>query len=189
MSVIPKILIVYAHPYPNKSIVNKQLIQSAQQIPNVFIDDLYEKYPDFHINREKEQELLKKHDVIAFQFPLYWYSSPAILKEWQDVVLEYGFAYGKEGTALQGKECLLVITAGQSRLSYSKEKNSDKFTIYEITLPFQLMAKRCGMVWRGPFTIYNASQLTQESVSRVGEKYFYFLKHYRLKQYGTFAII
>jgi glutathione-regulated potassium-efflux system ancillary protein KefG len=34
---------------------------------------------------------------------LYWYSTPAILKEWQDLVLEHVFAYGHEGTKLHGK--------------------------------------------------------------------------------------
>jgi len=44
--------------------------------------------------------------MIVFHHPFYWYSSPAILKEWQDLVLEYGFAYGHEGTALRGKKSL-----------------------------------------------------------------------------------
>ena len=43
--------------------------------------------------------------MIVFQHPVYWYSSPAILKEYQDLVLEYGFAYGHDGHALDGK-CL-----------------------------------------------------------------------------------
>ena len=38
------------------------------------------------------------HDVVIFQFPLFWYSTPPILKQWQDIVLEYGWAYGEGGT-------------------------------------------------------------------------------------------
>jgi glutathione-regulated potassium-efflux system ancillary protein KefG len=62
--------------------------------------DLYETYPDFAIDIEAEQEkLLTAHDVIALQFPLYWYSTPALLKEWLDLVWLHGFAYGEDGNA------------------------------------------------------------------------------------------
>lgn len=44
-----------------------------------------------------EQQLLLEHDIIVFQH-FYWYSCPAILKEWMDRVLEYGFALGLKGT-------------------------------------------------------------------------------------------
>ncbi|MCV5747032.1 NAD(P)H-dependent oxidoreductase, partial [Escherichia coli] len=73
--------------------------------------DLYGEYPRFNINIDREQQRLREHDVVIFQFPLYWYSTPAILKEWQDLVLEYGFAYGTEGTELQGKTMLCVLSA------------------------------------------------------------------------------
>jgi hypothetical protein len=66
----------------------------------VDISDLYEEYPDFYINVKREQQLLIEHDIIVFQHPFYWYSSPAILKQWEDLVLEFGFAYGPGGTKL-----------------------------------------------------------------------------------------
>ena len=68
--------------------------------------DLYEAYPDFDIDVRREQELLAAHEVIVLQHPFYWYSAPALLKEWQDLVLEHGWAYGSGGTALRGKALL-----------------------------------------------------------------------------------
>ena len=53
---------------------------------------------------------LLDHDVVLFQFPLFWYSTPSILKEWQDLVLEHGFAYGAEGDALDGKRMMIAVT-------------------------------------------------------------------------------
>ncbi|EPN3957054.1 NAD(P)H-dependent oxidoreductase [Vibrio alginolyticus] len=44
--------------------------------------------------------------LMIFMFPLYWYSTSAILKKWPDLALEYGFAYGSEGRALTGKTFL-----------------------------------------------------------------------------------
>ena len=64
------------------------------------------------IDVRAEQELLVSHDVIVSQHPFYWYSSPALLKEWQDLVLEHGWAYGRGGTKLTGKILFNAITAG-----------------------------------------------------------------------------
>ena len=62
-----------------------------------------------------KRTLLLENDIIIFQHPFYWYSSPAMLKEWQDLVLEFGFAYGPGGTALQGKMMMNVISTGASK--------------------------------------------------------------------------
>lgn len=103
-----KVLVLYAHPSQHRSEVNQPLFEAAGEIDGVTPVDLYGEYPSFNINIEREQRRLIEHDVVIFQFPLFWYSTPAILKEWQDLVLEYGFAYGREGKALHGK------CAGQS---------------------------------------------------------------------------
>jgi len=84
------ILIVFAHPYPRRSHANKALINVVSQLKHVVIDDLYGKYPDFHINIAEEQQLLAQAKLIIFQFPLYWYNVPAMLKQWQEVVLTPG---------------------------------------------------------------------------------------------------
>lgn len=107
-----KVLILFAHPSQHRSEVNTPLFKEAQKIEGVTCVDLYGEYPRFNINIDREQQRLREHDVVIFQFPLYWYSTPAILKEWQDLVLEYGFAYGTEGTELQGKTMLCVLSAG-----------------------------------------------------------------------------
>jgi glutathione-regulated potassium-efflux system ancillary protein KefG len=79
---------------------------------------LYEAYPRLDIDVEHEQKLLLEHDVIIFQHPFYWYSTPPILKQWQDLVLQHGWAYGSTGTALQGKTFLSAISAGAGEGAY-----------------------------------------------------------------------
>ena len=71
------------------------------------------------------------HDVIVFQHPLFWYSSPSIIKEWEDLVLEYGFAYGAAGTRLRGKLCLTAITTGGPPEAYDR-LGYNFFTIREL---------------------------------------------------------
>ena len=56
--------------------------------------------------------MLEAADRVVLQFPMYWYSTPALLKQWQDDVLLYGWAYGSTGTALHGKELLLAVSVG-----------------------------------------------------------------------------
>lgn len=73
---------------------------------------------------EQEQKKLLWADAVILQFPLWWYSMPAILKGWVDRVYAYGFAYGVgehsethwgdrfgEGM-LAGKRAMLVVSAG-----------------------------------------------------------------------------
>ena len=100
------ILLTFAHPAYHKSRANRALLEAVQTLDRLTVNDLYETYPDFMIDVPREQELLLSHDVLVFQHPFYWYSSPAHLKEWLDLVLTHGFAYGHEGKALLGKKWL-----------------------------------------------------------------------------------
>ncbi len=71
-----------------------------------------------------EQEKLKWADAVILQFPLWWFSMPAILKGWVERVYAYGFAYGVgehsdarwgdrygEGS-MAGKRAMLIVTTG-----------------------------------------------------------------------------
>ena len=95
-----KILINFAHPAKSHSNINKALRKAVETLDNVTVNDLYANYPDFMIDIKREQALCEAHDIIIFQHPFYWYSTPAIIKEWFDLVLEHGWAYGSEGKAL-----------------------------------------------------------------------------------------
>ena len=116
-----RVLILFAHPALQKSRVNRRLIAAVRNMENVTINDLYEEYPDFFVDIKREQELLLSHDIIIFQHPLYWYSCPALLKEWQDLVLQYGFAYGAQWTKLNVKWVLTAITAGGPLSAYQRD--------------------------------------------------------------------
>ncbi|MDC5812323.1 NAD(P)H-dependent oxidoreductase [Vibrio europaeus] len=150
-----KVLVLYAHPSPQRSEVNQHLFKAAKKIEGVTVVDLYHEYPTYHINIDKEQQRLIDHDVIIFQFPLYWYSTPAILKEWQDLVLEYGFAYGHDGTALHGKKFLCSLSAGGKADAYQTD-GYNHFTIRELLHPLEQMATLTGMQYLAPFALFGA---------------------------------
>src|SRR6187402_1058580 len=98
-----KTLILFAHPRLEKSRTNRALLARIPNHPDLFFNDLYEAYPDFNVDVEREKDLLIKHDVIIWQHPFFWYSCPPLLKQWIDLVLELGWAYGPNGNALKGK--------------------------------------------------------------------------------------
>ena len=109
---IMKVLVLAFHPNMEQSVVNRAFADTLKDAPGITLRDLYQEYPDEAIDVEKEQKLCEEHDRIVFQFPLYWYSSPPLLKKWLDHVLLYGWAYGTNGTALRGKEFMVAVSAG-----------------------------------------------------------------------------
>jgi len=150
-----KVLVLYAHPSPGRSEVNQHLFNTAKKVEGVTVVDLYYEYPTYQINIDKEQQRLLEHDVIIFQFPLYWYSTPAILKEWQDLVLEYGFAYGNEGNALHGKKFFCSLSAGGKAEAYQTD-GYNHYTIRELLYPLEQMASLTGMDYLAPFALFGA---------------------------------
>ncbi|MDV7341045.1 NAD(P)H-dependent oxidoreductase [Terasakiella sp. A23] len=169
-----KILILYAHPRDDRSEVNHVMAKAARTLPNVTVVDLYGEYPGFDIDVAREQQRLIDHNVIIFQHPVYWYSTPAILKEWQDLVLKYGFAFGPEGTALQGKYFLNAATAGAAHDHYSKGGVLGNELI-DFFKPFEYMARLCHMTYLPPFSIYRAGHVVDD-----GELDFYVEEYRRL---------
>ena len=97
-------LVILAHPDFSRSIANKAVITRLQHsgLP-LEVRDLAALYPDYRIDPTAEQQALLRHHTVVFQYPLYWYNVPAILKQYFDCVLTYGFAYGTGGDQLRGK--------------------------------------------------------------------------------------
>jgi len=165
-----KVLILFAHPAFQKSRANRRLVDAVRDLEGVTFRDLYELYPDFNIHVNEEQQLLQEHDVIVFHHPFYWYSSPALLKEWQDLVLEHGFAYGNKGTALQDKWLLTVITTGGGEETY-KHEGYNHFTIPELLQPFEQTAWLCKMLYLPPFVVHGVQKLSTDEIERYAQAY------------------
>ncbi len=165
-----KILIIFAHPATHKSKINIELIKAVEPLKGVVINNLYENYPDFFIDIKHEQQLLVDNDIIVWHHPLYWFSCPALLKEWLDLVLEHGFAYGRKGNALKGKSVFNAIsTGGSSDIYTSTGKNH--FTIPQFLIPFHQTAVLCGMNYLPPFVVHGAHLLNNRGIILYAQKY------------------
>jgi glutathione-regulated potassium-efflux system ancillary protein KefG len=165
-----KILVLFAHPKRQASVVQRAMLRSIEGLDGVTIADLYAEYPDLDIDVAREQQRLLDHDLIVLQHPFYWYSSPAILKEWQDLVLENGWAYGPGGTRLAGRFLMSAVSAGGSEAAYRNE-GRNRFSIMELLAPFNQTAYLCSMAYLTPFVIYAGRRMTTETLSASAEGY------------------
>jgi NAD(P)H dehydrogenase (quinone) len=132
-----------------------------------------------------EQDKLRWADAVIFQFPLWWYSMPAIMKGWVDRVYAYGFAYGVgehsdqrwgerfgEG-ALSGKRAMLIVSTGGWESHYSARGINGP--IDDILFPIQHgILFYPGFQVLPPFTVYRTSKTDQDKLAqlktRLGER-------------------
>lgn len=133
----------------------------------------------------EEQEKLRWADAVILQFPLWWFSMPAILKGWIDRVYAYGFAYGVgehsdthwgdrygEGT-LAGKRAMLVVTAGGWESHYGPRGVNGP--IDDLLFPIQHgILYYPGFDVLPPFVVYRTSRMDEDRYAtvrlRLGER-------------------
>ena len=156
-----RLLVYYAHPGHKLSNANKAMVAEARQVAGITLVDLYADYPRFEIDIDREQQRLLEHDVILFQFPLFWYSTPALIKEWEDLVLEHGWAYGKGGDKLMGKRMMLAITAAGPHDAYT-ERGYQHYPIRTFLAPLEQTARLCHMEFLPPYVLYASLRAPDE---------------------------
>ena len=165
-----KVLVLFAHPTIQKSKINVQLVKALDGLDDVKVHNLYEKYPDFAIDKKQEQDLLLEHEIIVWQHPFYWYSAPPLLKQWIDVVLQHGFAYGTDGKALKDKLVLNAITTGGDRSAY-QTTGRNHFTINQLLTPFEQTANLCQMIYIPPCVVHGVYKLNDKEIEEYANKY------------------
>jgi len=165
-----RILLQLAHPALERSRIHRRLLVEVPARPGITLNDLYEAYPDFDVDVGREQQLLLDHDVIVFQHPFFWYSTPPLLKQWEDLVLEHGWAYGREGRALNGKRAMHVISAGGRETAYQHD-GYNRYTIRELLAPLEQTVRLCGMVWAPPFMIHGTHRMDDADIEQAAEAY------------------
>lgn len=165
-----RVLVLSGHPDLNKSYTNRLILERlAEQISDIEIRDLPVLYPDSRIDVAAEQEALLKADIIVLQFPFYWYSVPGILKQWQDDVFSYGFAYGSTGDKLKGKKFIISTTIGGPEEAYQAD-GYNHFTIEQLLYPLRQTAYLAQLDWQTPAVthgmvfipgVYNTQELVE----------------------------
>jgi glutathione-regulated potassium-efflux system ancillary protein KefF len=100
---------------------------------------------------------------VVWLHPIYWYSVPAMLKHWFDVVHLRDWAYGEGGDKLRGKHCLWVTTSGGETSSFS-ETGVHQLPFAAFEAPLRQTALFCGMVWETPIVLHGAHVITEDEI-------------------------
>lgn len=155
-----KTLVILSHPALESSIANTTIIEQLQRSKhNITIRHLETMYNSYNIDVAAEQQALIEADTIIFQFPFFWYSVPAALKNWLDLVLTYNFAYGPEGDKLKGKHLIVSTTVGGPKESYTP-LGYNHFNALELLKPLQQTAYLTQMNWHEPIFTHSMAGST-----------------------------
>ncbi len=156
-----RILILYAHEHHETSQINRPMVDAARDMDGITFVDLYREYPDFKINQEIETKRLFDHDIIIFQFPMHWYSTPAILKEYQDKIILAEHAYSPEGKAFVGKYFFCALSTGGTPENFGPGSRNN-YSVLEFLRPQEQTMRAVGMTYLPPYVIYGARFVHEE---------------------------
>lgn len=183
-----RVIVYYAHPGHRFSRANKAMAKEARTIEGVSFVDLYASYPRHDIDVDREQARLLEHSVILFQCPLFWYSTPSLVKEWQDLVLEHGFAYGSGGDQLAGKAMMFALTAAGPADAYT-ERGYQHFPLRTFLTPLEQTARLCGMHFPAPYVLHGSLQADDEAIEQHCKGYGQLLRALRDDRYDIQAAL
>lgn len=173
---MPGTLILVFHRDLAVSRANAALAGAARTLPDVEVIDMRARYPeariDFDTDAARDAQMLLGADRIVLQFPIQWYSTPSLLKSWQDAVLTrmYYLEPAAEGDRLAGTPLMVAATAGNTPDAYGRG-GQNHFTIDEILTPLKATAHRCGLPWHAPHLVFTADRLSDEALSEAAEEY------------------
>ena len=170
------LLLIFAHPYPDRSRANMALVEAVRGLAGVEVRSLYDLYPGFDIDVQAEQHALTRAKVVIWQHPIYWYAPPGLLKHWFDKVLLRGWAYGDGGDALRGKRCLWVTTTGGEPSAYGPG-GMHRLPFPEFIPPVEQTARFCQMTWEPPIIVQGSHRLSDEDLRELGRQYRSRLQH------------
>jgi glutathione-regulated potassium-efflux system ancillary protein KefF len=175
------IVVIHAHPYPHSARATAALMDAIRGMPRLEVRSLYDLYPDFDIDARAERAALAPARLVILLHPLYWYTVPAALKHWFDVVLVKGWAYGDGGTALKDKDCLWVTTTGGDEEAFTPAGKHGG-PIEDFARVVEQTARFCGMNWLEPFVVHGAHIVSNESLAHSAQALRARIEAWRLAQ-------
>lgn len=160
---LPMVLVLYAHPYPDRSRANRALVRGLDGLEGVRVRSLYDLYPDFHVDVKAEQAAVEAAHTIVLQHPLYWYAPPAIVAIWFEKVLLHGWAFGDGAHALRGKPFQWVVTTGSPEGAYA-EGGTHQLPVETFAASVRATALLCGAEWLPPLFVHAARTMPRAAL-------------------------
>ena len=143
------LLVVSGHARIEVSTATKTIMEEVKkEFPEAELLYLDQTYPDFKIDIRRERQRVSSADIIVLQYPIQWYSAPAIMKRWLEEVFTFGFAHDSKGGLLNGKKLIISMTSGAPESQYHiGERQNYPMDVYQ--LPLVQLADLCGMDFSG----------------------------------------
>lgn len=168
-------LILLFHRDLSRSRANAALKGTAETLAGVEVADMAKLYPngiDMAADAEREAARLIAADSLVLQFPMQWYSTPALLKTWQDTVLtRMGYIHpDTEGRHLAGKPIMVAATMGAEETTY-RPQGRNRVSVPELLLPLRITANRFDMDWRDPFLLHGVDRLDEDALRAAARGY------------------
>jgi len=139
------------------------------------------KHQGFSEELQVEMNKLLAADVLNFNFPLWWFGFPAIMKGWVDRVMAYGVAYGgdygfREKGRFAGKRAFVTITTGSPASAY-QTSGANKRTMDQILQnAHEGIFGLVGYKVLDPFIAYGVSWIDAEARDTILKDYTTYLK-------------
>ena len=167
-----EILILLSHPDYARFRANRALADAAAALPGVEVAHLDGLYPDGRIDLDAEVARLVAAKRIVLQFPVRWYSTPPLLKAWQDAALTRMFYINPEteGAMIAGRPLMVAATSGNKQAAYTAE-GANMFPLRELLKPLRSTANRCGLRWAEPFVTYDNSRPSEDKLAADAARY------------------
>ena len=163
-----------SHPDVDQSTSQQFLlaaVKGEEQIQIRHLESILAKQEDNYFDKTIERAFLQEADKIIFQFPLYWYQCPSVMKQWMDEVLTLNLS--QKDTK---KEFGIVVTVGAKKDRYTAG-GSVGFGIEELLRPYQALANQLGWNYQTPFVIYQFQYLPETQKQQLLVDYLYYLEN------------
>jgi len=167
-----KTLVLLFHPDFARSKANRALADAASRVGGVEIVEMGQLYPSHDLDIPAEVARLMTANRLVLQFPIQWYSTPPLLKLWQDTVLTRMFYVNpkEEGARLSGLPVMVAATAGNDPEAYAPS-GINLFPLEELLKPLRSTANRCAFRWQPPFLVYRANKSPPSELTGAGQRY------------------
>ena len=168
-----KTLIIMSHPDVAQSSSQQFLlaaVKGEEQIQVRHLESILAEQESEHFDKTLERACLQDADRIIFQFPLYWYQCPSVMKQWMDEVLTLNLSQKAK------KEFGIVVTVGAKQDRYTAG-GSVGFGIEELLRPYQALANQLGWNYQTPFVIHQFQYLTETQKQQLLVDYLYYLEN------------
>ena len=153
-------LVIASHPYPERSVINKALQQTVENMDGVIYRNLETLYGNniSAIDVEAERKAYEGVDRVVYMYPIHWFNLTPMLKAYFN---EVWFQWAPQ--SLKGKKMLVVVTAGAGENVFSHDGKIG-LTIGEVLAPMKACANYVGMTYLEPLTFLGVTGADENKI-------------------------